>query len=103
MLALYAFHDDTQFWADYFYVMHAYAGVLGFAYNLKKEKTHKEMTAITFFLVYRVLLLIYFILFGMILGYAQGMAEWLMTLIIFGVSSYVGLLYWNKKKDYERL
>ncbi len=100
-LAIYALHDESEFWRAYFYIMSSYVGLIGLAFNLKKKKTSLEMSAIVFFLVYRILLILYFIIFALILKITDFMNSNIVFLIIFGLSAAGGWIY-AIRKNYER-
>src|SRR5688572_16120399 len=100
-LAIYSLQDETDFWKAYFYIMNSYVGLIGLTFNLKKKKTSMEMSAIIFFLVYRVLLILYFIIFALILKVTDFMNSNIVFLVIFGLSAVGGWIY-AVRKNHER-
>lgn len=97
-LCAYTMNDSSQFWTDFFYVLNGYVTIIGLAFNFKKDKTVKEMGVIAFFLAYRLLIWIYFIIVGIILDVTPSVMQgYLSFLIFFGISSFIGILFWYRK------
>lgn len=93
-LAVYMLQDDRgTFWVNYFYTVNGYLICISLAYNLKLKKTPREMAVIMFVLVFRILLLLYFIIGSFIIGNVAWMNSNIMFLCVLGISGFIGILY----------
>lgn len=100
-ITLFIFHDESDFWVRYFWLLNVFFGVLGYLFNYQKEKTDIEMTFITFFVSFRVLLMVYTII-GWIFATEAWMDSVIYFLIITFVSGFFALLYWYLKTLWKR-
>lgn len=99
---LYGFHDnifdyhELNFWDHYFWISTLLTSIISASWNFKRNKSFAEMAFITFFVFFRLLVLLYYIV-GLILDAEHWMGTHVYFWCAFGFSSLIGLFYYFKR------
>jgi len=98
-IVLYIFQDASEFWTSYYWCLNSYLICSALACNFKQYKTIYELSFILFTVVFRLLMLAYFLL-TLCVGKQHQLINILVFFGLMGISGMLSLyFYFIKKSD----